>query len=303
MKKLFSYAIVGVILIGLIWYLFIKDYNHKITFEASHSPGTIYATLYNWSSSKGADIDSVILKDSAPYDYLDYDVHIGDSLFQYRWEIDRLNDSTSKITAYIIDPVNSFKQNITVPFKKTDFKKRNISTVSKMMNGLYIHEKEYKSTVIKGEEFVVPEQYCAYISLSSKIYQKGNTMISNIGLIMNYIKDNNILLTGDPFLKVTNWNLKEESIEYDFCFPIKELDSMPETKTIKFKKVQGFRALKAIFNGNYRLSDRAWYALQDYAESKNKEIALFPFEVYKNDPHSGGNELEWTAEIFMPLKD
>jgi len=44
------------------------------------------------------------------------------------------------------------------------------------------------------------------------------------------------------------------------------------------------------------------YALIDYAKN---DIALteLPMEVFHSNPNMGGNELEWKAEIYMPLKE
>jgi effector-binding domain-containing protein len=61
-------------------------------------------------------------------------------------------------------------------------------------------------------------------------------------------------------------------------------------------------AIKTDFYGNYSITDITWYNLAEEAKklgyrSNNKLI-----EVYFNDPHSGGNELEWKAEIYMGIE-
>ena len=72
---------------------------------------------------------------------------------------------------------------------------------------------------------------------------------------------------------------------------------------MKFKKTTEKRALKTIFNGNYKISDRAWFSIIDYASTKGVEIEQLPVEIFRNDPHSGGNPLEWEAEVYMPIKE
>ncbi len=79
--------------------------------------------------------------------------------------------------------------------------------------------------------------------------------------------------------------------------------SLPIHKDLKYKQFNSVKALKAIYNGNYITSDRAWYALLDKAEGKNIELAKTPIEVFYNNPNFGGNELLWKAEIFMPIKE
>ena len=161
--------------------------------------------------------------------------------------------------------------------------------------------KNYK--ISKVSKVKIPSQNCAYISLESKLQDKANAMVKNIYLVMNYIKDNNIELTGDPFLEITEWDIVEDNIKFNFCFPIKEQNSYPETETISFKKTDEKEALKVVFNGNYKISDRAWYKIIDHAKTNAIDIENLPVEFYLNDPHAGGDDLKWEAEIYMPLKN
>jgi effector-binding domain-containing protein len=71
---------------------------------------------------------------------------------------------------------------------------------------------------------------------------------------------------------------------------------------IIYKRIPTQRAIKAVYNGNYTTSDRAWYVLLDYAKKNNLEVTGLPLEVFYNNPNLGGDALNWKAEIFMPLK-
>ena len=97
--------------------------------------------------------------------------------------------------------------------------------------------------------------------------------------------------------------MENDSIQYNFCFPIIKGDSLPTHELIKYKQYQSEKAIKAIYNGNYVTSDRAWYALLDYAERENIEVHKTPVEFFFNNPNYGGNELQWKAEIYMPIKN
>ena len=61
--------------------------------------------------------------------------------------------------------------------------------------------------------------------------------------------------------------------------------------------------MKAEFNGNYIFSDRAWYELRDYAEKKGLKVTDKPLEIFFNNPNMGGDELQWKADIYMPLAE
>ena len=63
------------------------------------------------------------------------------------------------------------------------------------------------------------------------------------------------------------------------------------------------KALMAIYNGNYITSDRAWYALLDYAEKNEIPITGLPLEIFYNNPNMGADEKNWKAEVFMPFAE
>jgi effector-binding domain-containing protein len=133
--------------------------------------------------------------------------------------------------------------------------------------------------------------------------KKAKNMLSNIATIMEYINSNEIALQGDPFLEVTSWDKQDETIKFNFCFPIEKSDSIPKNAQLQFKTLAPFRALKAEFNGNYSISNNAWYFLLDYAERNNLNIRELPLELYLVDPHIGGDSMNWKALIFLPLID
>jgi effector-binding domain-containing protein len=117
-----------------------------------------------------------------------------------------------------------------------------------------------------------------------------------------FVIQNNLERNGNPFLIIHDWNESKDSISFDFCFPISRINAVPENPKIKFMTVETMDAIKTDFYGNYSLTDVTWYNLAEEAKklkyrSNNKLI-----EVYFNDPHSGGNELEWKAEIYMGIE-
>jgi effector-binding domain-containing protein len=141
------------------------------------------------------------------------------------------------------------------------------------------------------------------VPLKGEQTEKAKGMMYNYSLLTQIMLKGNVELNGTPFIEVTNWNTKTDSLSYNFCFPIKKSDSLPGHPDIKYKQYHSQKALKATYNGNYITSDRAWYALKGYAESHNISIDLTPVEVFYNNPNMGGDELQWKAEIFMPIKE
>ncbi|MCK5400277.1 MAG: hypothetical protein KAJ28_01475 [Flavobacteriaceae bacterium] len=296
-----KFLIVFVLLGSLIWYFAIKDYNYRVTFKTPQVPGIVYDHIIKWNNGEGVNNKVVTVLNQSPFFEIEQELIVGDSIFKIRWTLEKENDSTTLVIAKFKDVKHSFMQNLQVPFYKNAFVKRSISTVKKFGENLLQNAKNYKVSEVTKDK--IPSQYCAFISLESKPQDKASTMVKNIYIVMNYIKDNNIKLTGNPFLEITEWDVVKDIIKFNFCFPIEERGQYPTTNDVKFKKIKEKFALKTSFNGNYKISDRAWYVIMDYAQTKKIDIDKLPVEVFFNDPHDGGNDLEWKAEVYMPIKN
>lgn len=299
--KFIKYALLFILLIIGSWYFFIKDYNYKITFTTTEAPGIVYNNLIKWDGGKTNSNNPFSIIKQVPFSEVKQKFVSGDTLYQIHWSLEKKNDSTTLVVAKVKDEKYSFKRNFQVIFYENPFVKKCTSIVKEFGENLIQNAKSYKvSNVSEGKTI---SQNCAYISLESKLEDKASTMLKNISLVMNYIKDNEIALSGHPFLEITAWDTTSNMIKFDFCFPIKEQNAYPETNVVKFKKTTARKALKTIFNGNYRNSDKAWYTIIDYATRNHIEIEYLPVEFFLNDPHEGGNPLEWEAEVYMPLKE
>jgi effector-binding domain-containing protein len=124
----------------------------------------------------------------------------------------------------------------------------------------------------------------------------------NVTELNQFVRQNNLGFDGKPFLIVHDWDVFKDSINFDFCFPITRINSVPKHPKIKFMTFEGMDAVKTDFYGNYSITDFTWFKLAEETKklgyrSNNKLI-----EVYYNDPHSGGDELEWKAEIYLGIE-
>ncbi|NER16928.1 GyrI-like domain-containing protein [Spongiivirga citrea] len=297
MKKriiaLISFTIVGF----LVWYLFIKPYDFLGSIKVKTFPGAINQTLKVWSNSlenSRVEFDSDLVN-------LTQHLSISDSSYIYKWKITPLTDSTSTIKVYVTDKSNSLINRITTPFSETAFEKTTKRTILDFNKALTSHIEGFKVSVDGNDTF--KSRYCAYVSLKMKQSDKAFGMMNNYSFLNSVLIANGIELKGLPFVEVTKWDMTNDSIHYNFCYPIIKPDSLPKLNNIRFKKVEGFKAIKASYNGNYLSSDRAWYALRTYARKNKISIKNSPIEVFHNNPSTGGNELSWLAEIYMPLDE
>ncbi|HMC00015.1 MAG TPA: GyrI-like domain-containing protein [Flavobacteriaceae bacterium] len=300
-SKWFKIALLFAFIIGCIWYFIIKDYNYRITFTIAQPPGIIFDGLTKWNNGKLSNDKVVTTLEQTPFSKIKQELVIGDSIFKIDWQLKRENDSSTLVIARVSDKEHFFKQNLQVPFYQNTFVKQSISAVENFYKTLIYNRRNYKlSEVISSK---IPPKYCAYIALKSKTDDKASVMVKNIPKIMHYIKDNGITLDGDPFTEITKWDIEKDSIEFNFCFPIKKGKTYPETQQVFFKQIKERAALQTTFNGNYKISHMAWYKILHFAEINNINLEKLPMEFFLNDPHAGGNDLEWVAKIYVPIKN
>jgi effector-binding domain-containing protein len=296
MKKIST--IIGFLTIGfLLWYFIIKPYDYLVTFKVKTTAGTINQSIKLWNTS---------LENSSPIQQenlknLTQQIIVKDSTFNYDWSISSVNDSISKVNVYVTDIDHSFANKISIPFGTTDFEKRTQNTITDFIDKLKEHLNKIRVRVVGIDS--TRTTYCAYIPLKGLQIEKARGMMQNYSLLTSVLSAENIEMNGTPFVEITNWNTQNDSIAYNFCFPVIKSDSLPIDPRIQYKQYSGVKALKASYNGNYITSDRAWYALLDYAGNNDIEIVKKPLEVFYSNPNFGGDELKWEAQIYLPIKD
>ncbi|WP_340199753.1 GyrI-like domain-containing protein [Ascidiimonas sp. W6] len=294
MKKIIILFIIAAIA-AVAWYLFVKPYDYRVAFNIKTSPGTAHEEILDFAML------NINLKtnNSVGFESVSQTLKLKDSTIQLNWHIKALNDSVSKITVDLTDPVHSLSNRISVPFSK--------SAIEKIARGMLIPFKlsfDQKLTDFRVEivgEATIEEVFCACTSLKSSQKGKAYSMMSNNFVVDNLLSENGMKVTGNPFLKINKWIVDKKGIEFDFCFPTEKRDSLPKNPLVFFKTIPAQKAIKAVFYGNYKSSDRAWYALYDYATRNEIGIKLQPREVFFNNPNAGGDDKNWKSEIFMPL--
>mgnify|MGYP003477840077 CR=1 FL=1 len=303
MLRLKNFIGLGILVLAglLIYYLFIKSYDYQIKFKAITAPGTVYYAIGDWEEALGKrGLAEVIDSKGKHFSNLDQNLKIGDSIINLNWKLQAINDTVTQITVRIKDLENSAATRWENIFKKPPLEGILISKMSDFKKGLDIHLKGHKVDIIGMD--TIPGKFYAYVEIKSSLVQKARNMIANNGGILGWLREHGFEIEGKPTLEVTNWNVEKDSIIFNYMFPVNELDSLPEHSLIKFKKYPSRKAIKAIYHGNYRTSDRAWFALYDYAKRNQIDIEETPIEFFYDNPMMGGNELEWRAEIYMPLK-
>lgn len=301
MKKIFiSIAfIILLVLIGITLITRPSDYQAHFTIKAT--PDIAYYNILNWDIWNRDESSSKIdILSKKPVSNISQKVTQKDTTFIFNWEFKKLNDSISVVRAYVSDPNRKLYNRLTVPFINTHFKqgvRNNLLDIKTRMEFM-LEKFHYKFTGYNHFE----KKSCVYINLKSTLKGKATTMMSNVSELNQFVKQNNLELDGNPFLVIHDWNEANDTISFDFCFPIHRISAVPEHPKIKFMTVESMDALKTDFYGNYGITDITWFNLAEEVKKQGYRRNNKLIEVYFNDPHSGGNELEWKAEIYMGIE-
>ncbi len=304
MKKILI-AILVLCIAGLGWYLFIKKYDYQFETTARYGPGAVLYELSEWkklnSSGNSGDIEIV---DRTDFNSLTQRIKLDSAnSLELKWELEKLNDSATAITLNVLSDKNKLGNRIDIvnPFQKStyiDTLKQNILSFKRELKD---HQEQYKITPEK-EVTNTPEMECICSSSNDiSLTGKAAEMMRTISVLENYILKNKTNLRGYPFLKVTNWDRDKDLIDFDFCFPVEDISHLKETQNIQLKKYPSEKALKLIFNGNYRLSHVSWFDLIYMAKDLGLEVEEGPMEIYYDNPKIDSDHMNWKAEIFLPL--
>lgn len=284
----------------LVWYLFIKETDYCISFKVNAATGTVFQGIQEWSNAQAfKESERYVILEKRNFDFIKQAMTKKDIQMEYIWDITYLNDSVTKVNVGIKDLNHSLYNKLTAPFFSTLFKESQIKKITDFKKGLGEHLKNFK-VKIEGEG-VSEETFVAYINLKSVLQEKGQTMIANDAIITGFLFENKIKIKGRPYLEIMNWDLDKETIDFNYCFPVDKPTKSVVNNVVKFKTLPVIKGLKATYYGNFRTSDRAWFALMDYAKKHNLKLENKVQEHFLSNPFNGGEELQWETKIIIPF--
>lgn len=297
-KKIrYTLAVVLILLLASLTWVAFKPYHYAIQFQSKTLPGVINQTIKVWSINlKGADV-----LESPSVNLIKQRIKTKNTTYFYNWKLTQKSDSLTKVRVEVIDSAqNNFLARLSNVFQKEEIKENALEKVTVLLEILNEHLDSHK--VVIDEQTVSPSTFCAYVPLQGIQPQKAKGMMLHYNLISDFVLKHGIETNGNPIVEVYNWEMQTDSIHYNFCFPIIMKDSLPDDPLIKYKQIESKKSLKATYYGNYLSSDRAWYALQNYAKNNSIDLENTPIEVFHNNPMQGGDDRHWKTEIYLPIQ-
>lgn len=245
----------------------------------------------------------VTTEEEFPFSHLVQNVTSGDTSLSMEWRLEYENDSVTRVKVRTLNNEHKLKNRLAIlnPFQQSEYVYNLAQKLSEFKQRLDLKQKSYAINIEGISK--TPELRCiCTTSTNIGIKKKAVEMIERIEIIESYLMQYNLKLSGYPFLKVTNWDISNEKINFDFCFPVDIPEGLEETGLVKIKNFPGQESLKGVFNGNYRESHLAWYELLAKAGRDNIAVEQKPLEIFFNDPRMGVTATEWKAEVFLPLE-
>ena len=285
----------------LVWYLFVKKSDYIISFKVKAATGTVFQCVNEWTANQTTiKKGSYSLLEKNNFDFIKQEMKNGQTHMQYIWEMVPINDSITQVNVGIKDIENTLYNRISAPFFNTNFKKEQINKITDFKLGIDEHLKKFKIRI--DGEGTTKEIFVAYVSLKSVLQEKARNMIASDGDITGFLYKNKIKIIENPYLEITNWNFENETIEFDYCFPIPKNTKIIADNLVKFKTIPAIKGLKATYFGNFRTSDKAWFTLLDYAKKHDFKLQNRVLEHFMANPFNGGDELSWETKIIIPFE-
>jgi effector-binding domain-containing protein len=278
------------------WFFLLEKGAYTTSFTTSSAPGVVYEKVLNWKFRKFQEVEIV---EKMPFYNIRQKLDFRKDSTFLDWSFIPLNDSITQVELKAISANPSFENRLKMLFKN-DKLEEGLETELAQLQETLISDKELYSVQVNGET-TSPASNCACISLNSKTDGKAFKMMASIDHLSDFVLENNLETTGRPRVIIQKWNIKKDSIAFDFCFPVLA-EKQPQHPLIFFRNIPAVLSLKATFRGNYMFSHLAWYELLNYAERNGYEVQPLPQEIFYDNPELGGDSRNWKAEIFFPLK-
>lgn len=286
------------------WYMFLKPEDYIVRFKVAASPGTLLKQVEEWSLiQNNNDSASFTINEKIPFEVIQQSVKKNNISLELDWVFKSISDSVSQVTVGVSEKEHSLYNRLTAPFLNTNFKKTAIGLIQDYKSGMEFRLKNNFKVKCLGIDNTPKLQY-AYLEIKNiNLLDKAAKMMEINEVLLKFLNDNDIKDSEFPFLIVDEWDLHENTIDFKYCFAVKNKDSLPFSNQIKYDILPSRKSLKAIYNGNYRTSDRAWFALHEYSKRHDIPIETKPIEFFKSNPFHGGNELKWVTEVYIPIKN
>lgn len=121
--------------------------------------------------------------------------------------------------------------------------------------------------------------------------------------IIGFCKQNNIVLSGKPFVIYHTYDTTNEQAKISICIPIKSAIYTSSGSDILSGKLEPFDAVKIILTGDYTHRDKALEKAKEYTKTNQiiKNALFSHLEIYTLSIADSNSPSKWKTEIYFPV--
>ncbi|WP_322550703.1 GyrI-like domain-containing protein [Flavobacterium psychraquaticum] len=122
--------------------------------------------------------------------------------------------------------------------------------------------------------------------------------------MISFVAQNEIKITGLPFIVFDNKKLPQNKISFAMCVPVEEEILTTEGSDISGGHFDEFLAIKTILTGDYSHKKEAWAKTVNYVKKEKLIEDVFGkyIEIYKVSLPKERKPSKWVTEIYVPIK-
>lgn len=121
--------------------------------------------------------------------------------------------------------------------------------------------------------------------------------------MLRFFKDNNIALTGSPFILYNTYDVPNNKASFSVCLPMREEIFTAEGSDYTSGKLEPFQALKTTLKGDYSHGKEAWDKALAHIKKNNltENKSGSYIEVYVTSAAQVKNPSKWVTELYVPV--
>lgn len=179
---------------------------------------------------------------------------------------------------------------------------RKFETSLKNLERSLVYELNTFSVIPKG---VVYKKGCFYLkhTINTKFSRLDYNIKILIPYLINFSNQNNILISGKPFIIYNSIDESKEITNISVCIPIKRRIFTSSGSDIICSELEGYTAYKTLFNGDYSHRKIAWKKSNNFLnknrETTNKSIPML--EVFHKNFIDGLSPSKWQTLIYIAV--
>ena len=142
-------------------------------------------------------------------------------------------------------------------------------------------------------EYYYVEDKVSFEELNSEFFA---TRYQELG---QYLGEDAQNMNGAPFAVYHEWNEETQMADIAVALPI--TSAKPGNDRVKKGEIAAGKVLKVVYMGPYEGTGEVHYAIDQYMEKNNIQMAGSPWEVYVTDPGSEPDSSKWITEVYYPV--